>query len=63
MNRIANIVLGSVYALTIGAGAIREWSYYVLGSAIEVLLIAALVSYALTWPTSTTNVLSGSSPS
>ena len=63
MNRIANIVLGSVYALTIGAGAIREWSYYVLGSAIEVLLIAALVYYAWTWPTTTADEFRGSAPS
>jgi hypothetical protein len=49
-NRIANIALGIVYALTIIAGAIGEWSYYILGSAIEVALIAAIVYYAWTWP-------------
>lgn len=31
-------------------GAIGEWSYYVLGSAIEVGLLAAIVHYAWTWP-------------
>jgi uncharacterized protein DUF6326 len=50
VNRIANIALGSVYALTIVAGAIGEWSYYVLGSAIEVALLVAIVYYAWTWP-------------
>jgi uncharacterized protein DUF6326 len=58
-NRIANIALGVVYALTIIAGAIGEWNYYILGSAIEVALLAAIVYYAWTWsretpPTSTT---------
>ena len=50
VNRIANVALGIVYALTIIAGAIGEWSYYVLGSAIEVALLAAVVYYAWTWP-------------
>jgi len=50
VNRIANIVLGVVYALTIIAGAIGEWSYYILGSGIEVALLAAIVYYAWTWP-------------
>jgi hypothetical protein len=48
--RIANIALGLVYALTIIAGAIGEWNYYILGSAIEVALLAAVVYYAWTWP-------------
>jgi hypothetical protein len=50
VNRIANIALGIIYALTILAGAIGEWNYYILGSAIEVALLAALVYYAWTWP-------------
>ena len=50
VNRIANIVLSTVYALTIVAGAIGEWNYYILGSAIEVALLTAIVYYAWTWP-------------
>ena len=50
VNRIANIVLGTLYAVTIVAGAIGEWSYYILGSAIEVALLAGVVYYASTWP-------------
>ncbi|MGH2681791.1 MAG: DUF6326 family protein [Actinomycetota bacterium] len=50
VNRIANIALGIAYALTIIAGAIGEWNYYILGSAIEVALLAAIVYYAWTWP-------------
>jgi hypothetical protein len=50
INRIANIALAVVYALTIITGAIGEWNYYVLGSAVEVALLAAIVYYAWTWP-------------
>ena len=50
INRIANIALGVVYALTIIAGAVGEWSYYILGSSIEVALLAAVVYYAWSWP-------------
>jgi hypothetical protein len=50
VNRIANIALPAIYALTIVAGAIGEWSYYMFGSAIEVALLASIVYYAWTWP-------------
>ncbi len=53
VNRIVNIALSIVYALTISAGAIGEWTYYILGSAIEVALLAAIVYYAWTWPKET----------
>ncbi len=48
--RLANIGLGIIYALTIIAGAIGEWNYYILGSAIEVALLTSIVYYAWTWP-------------
>jgi hypothetical protein len=41
-----------VYALTIIGAAIGEWSYFILGSAVEVALLAAIVYYARTWPKS-----------
>lgn len=50
VNRIVNIALSVVYALTIIGGAIGEWSYYLLGSAIEVVLLAAVAFYVWTWP-------------
>jgi hypothetical protein len=50
INRLANIVLAVAYAVTIAGGAIGEWNYYILGSAIEVMLLAAIVSYAWTLP-------------
>lgn len=53
VNRIVNIALSTIYAVTIIVGAIGEWGYYVLGSAIEVALLAAIVYYAWTWPKET----------
>ena len=50
INRIANIALSAVYALTIVGGAIGEWNYYVLGSAVEVVLLTAVAYYVWTWP-------------
>jgi hypothetical protein len=50
VDRIANIALSILYAFTIVAGAIGEWNYYILGSAVEVALLAAVVYYAWTWP-------------
>ena len=53
VNRIANIALSIVYALTIIAAAIGEWTYYILGGAIEIALLAAIVYFAWTWPKET----------
>ncbi len=53
VGRIANIALGILYALTIIAGAIGEWNYFILGSAVEIALLAAIVYYAWTWPKET----------
>jgi hypothetical protein len=50
ISRLANIALSVIYALTIIAGAIGEWGYYILGSAVEVALLGAIVYYAWTWP-------------
>ena len=50
INRIVNIGWASSMRSPIVAGAIGEWSYYVLGSAVEVALLAAIVYYAWTWP-------------
>ena len=50
INRIANIALSVVYALTIIGASIGEWAYWILGSAVEVGLLGAIVYYAWTWP-------------
>ena len=50
IDRVANLVLSAVYALVIIGGAVGEWNYYLLGSAIEVAQLAAVAYYAWTWP-------------
>jgi uncharacterized protein DUF6326 len=52
INRLVNISLSIIYALTIIAGAVGEWNYYLLGSAIEVVLLVAVFHYARSWPKS-----------
>lgn len=59
VDRIANIVLGIVYAVTVIGGAIGEWNYYILGSATEVALLAGIVYYAWTWPKETPPLTTG----
>ena len=53
VNRIANIALSIMFALSIIASAIGEWNYYILGSAIEVAQLAGIVYFAWAWPTET----------
>ena len=50
ITRLPNVVLPVIYGLTIVGGAVGEWSYYILGSAIEAALLAGIVYYAWTWP-------------
>jgi hypothetical protein len=51
VNRIANIVVALVYAVSIVAFSVGEtWAYYLLGSAVEVVLLMAIVRMAWTWP-------------
>ena len=50
-NRVANIVVSLLYAVTVGASAVGEtWIYYILGSAVEVMLLLAIARIAWTWP-------------
>lgn len=53
ITRMANVVLGVSYGVTIVGSAIGEWSYYILGGAIEVALLAGIAYYAWTWPKTT----------
>lgn len=48
--RMLNLLLAALYAVTIVGGAVGEWSYYVLGSAVEVALLAGVAWLAWTWP-------------
>lgn len=50
INRILNIGPSVAYALTIMVGAIGEWPYYGLASAVEVVLLGFVAHDAWTWP-------------
>ncbi len=58
VTRMANLVLAVLYALTIVGSAVGEWSYFVLGSAIEVALLGSIAYYAWTWPKATNDAAS-----
>lgn len=53
-NRMLTIVVALLYALTIFGGAIGEWGYYMVGSAVEVALLAVVIHHAWTWRTTST---------
>ncbi|MDF2731141.1 MAG: hypothetical protein K0T01_2931 [Acidimicrobiia bacterium] len=57
INRMANVALSIIYAITIIAGAVGEWNYYIFGSAVEVALLAAIFHHARTWPKSVVGTL------
>ena len=48
-NRIVNIVLATLYGVTIIGAAIGEWGYYVFGSVIEVVLLALVIVHSVRW--------------
>ncbi len=50
VTRLANLVLAAVYSVTIVGGAVGEWGYYILGSAVEIALLVGIAYYAWTWP-------------
>ena len=51
VNRVVNIVVALFYAVSIIASAIGEaWGYYLIGSAVEVVLLIAIARTAWTWP-------------
>ncbi len=51
LNRTANIVVGVLYAVSIVVSCIGEqWVYYLLGSAVEVVLLGVIVRSAWRWP-------------
>jgi hypothetical protein len=50
VNRVLNIVVSLLYAVSVVVTVIGEtWLYYLLGSAVEVLLLLALARVAWTW--------------
>ena len=50
-NRVVNLVVSGLYALSVVVSCIGEdWAYYLMGSAAEVLLLVAVARVAWTWP-------------
>lgn len=49
-NRVLQLTLSVLYALTIVASAVGEWWYYLGASALEVVLLGGIAYYAWTWP-------------
>jgi len=50
VNRIANLVLAVLYAVTIVVSMLGEtWLYYLIGSVVEVALLAMIVLVAVRW--------------
>jgi hypothetical protein len=50
INRVLNIVVSLLYAASVVATVIGEsWIYYLLGSAVEVVLLLAIARVAWTW--------------
>ncbi len=50
VNRLMQIVVAAVFALTIiGAAAVGEWSYYLVASGIELALLAGVIAVAVRW--------------
>jgi len=59
INRTANIVASLIYAASVVVGAIGEtWSYYIIGSVVEVMLLLAIARVAWKWPRRSTQVAS-----
>jgi hypothetical protein len=51
VSRISNITISVVYIVTIAVSCIGEtWAYYLIGSAVEVLLLAMIARTAWKWP-------------
>jgi hypothetical protein len=53
-NRVVNMIVAAGYGLTVIGSAVGEWNYYILGSAIETILLALVIHHAWTWPKATT---------
>lgn len=49
-NRLANLALSGICALTIVGAMVGEtWAYYLIGSGVELVLLGAIVRVALRW--------------
>ena len=48
-NRLTNIIVASLFLITVIGGAIGEWGYYVLGSTFEAVLLGGIIVMAMKW--------------
>jgi Family of unknown function (DUF6326) len=61
VNRNANIVASLLYAVSVIVSVIGEtWTYYILGSVLEVILLLSIARVAWMWPRRSHRVLDGS---
>jgi hypothetical protein len=50
LTRVLNMVLGILYVVTIVGQGVDEWTYYNVGSIIEVIALGVIAFYAWSWP-------------
>ena len=51
LNRTLNVVISLIYLASVALSMIGEtWIYYLVGSAVEIILLCAIARVAWTWP-------------
>jgi hypothetical protein len=51
VNRWTNIIVGFLYLIVVIGNVVGEtWAFYILGSVVELLLLALIIGYAWRWP-------------
>jgi hypothetical protein len=55
VNRWVNIVLGALYTMFVLVTMRRAWAFYIFLGAVDMMLTAAIVWHAWTWPRLTTD--------
>lgn len=48
-NRLTNLIVAPLFALTIVGAAIGEWGYYVLASGVELAFLVIIVTLSAKW--------------
>lgn len=49
VNRVMNVGVAALYVVACLGSAVDEWSYFVLGSVIEAILLGIIVHHSATW--------------
>lgn len=50
LNRVVNSIVAAMYVLATVGSAVGEWSYFILGSVVEALLLVVVIHHSWTWP-------------